>query len=179
MSEPKIVTKARSFWGDTKQAIYIGGIVVGMLIGAIEWYRKNFPPVQPATSSELSSEMDQLSGDIGLLATSQTLYMDSLKRLRMHIDTTLIAPGLMAIVDLQRRMARQESRQVETRLAVEETKRQGAQGTNILIAQMNRQASVEERAKASQEQRDEQQRERDRALMEAIAKKLKINTANF
>jgi len=120
--------------------------------------------------------MDQLRGDIGILATSQTLYMDSLKRLRLHIDTSLIAPGLMAIVDLQRRMARQESRQVETRLAVEETKRQGAEGTELLLWQMNSQASEEARSKEKAKMQDEEQRRKDRALMEAIAKKLKINT---
>lgn len=131
---------------------------------------------------------DQTSSIKGSMATKEDLaevsaalynYQDSLGRLRAHLDTTLISPGLMAIVDLQRRMGRLESGQVETRLAIEEQKRMGQQGTVQLIAQMNRMSSAEERAKAIAEEAEKEQRERDRALMEAIAKKLKINTQQF
>jgi len=40
-------------------------------------------------------------------------------------------------------------------------------------------SSAEERAKKETERKEREQRERDRALMEAIAKKLKINTQEF
>ncbi len=106
-------------------------------------------------------------------------YQDSLGRLRTHFDTALIVPGLNAIVDLQKRMMQLERSGVETRIAVEEQKRQGAQNTEALIDQMNAQSSAEERAKERQERRDREQREADRKLMEAIAKKLRIDTKTF
>jgi Na+-transporting methylmalonyl-CoA/oxaloacetate decarboxylase gamma subunit len=112
--------------------------------------------------------------DVNAVALGLSVYRDSLSRLRSHLDTTLIAPGLMAIVDLQQRMARVERGGVETRLAIEEQKRAGQQSTVQLIAQMSRQSSAESRAMERQQRKEQEERERDRALMQAIAKKLKI-----
>ncbi len=137
------------------------------------------------TKEDMQEQTAEITGsmatkdDLSEVAAALYNYQDSLGRLRTHLDTTLIAPGLMAIVDLQRRMGRLESGQVETRLAIEEQRRQGQQGTEALLSTMNSMSSAEERAKKETERKEREQRERDRALMEAIAKKLKINTQEF
>ena len=171
----------------TLRIVGIAAVILIVLFGYLFWstgevYRRF--GVLP-TKEDMRDQTVEIIGrmatkdDLSEVSAALTMYQDSLGRLRSHLDTTLIAPGLLAIVDLQRRMSRLESGQVETRLAIEEQKRQGQQGTVQLLAQMNRQASAEERAKSDAERRDREQRERDRALMEAIAKKLKIDTKQF
>lgn len=125
-------------------------------------------------TTEVVGEVNELGLQIAAVALALDQYKDSLAGQRTHLDTTLIAPGLLAVVDLQRRMAKLESGQVATRIAIEEQKQQGHQSTVALIAQMNRQSSSEARAKEQQQRREQEERERDRALMQAIAKKLKI-----
>jgi hypothetical protein len=117
--------------------------------------------------------------DVAEVASALYNYQDSLGRLRAHLDTTLISPGLMAIVDLQRRMGRFESGQVETRLAIEEQKRASQQGTVQLIAQMNRMSSSEERDKMDKERQDNEREARQTAMLEALLRKNKINPEIF
>ena len=137
------------------------------------------------TTKDLNEQTDKITGamatkeEVAEIGHALYAYQDSLGRLRKAVDSTLIAPGLVAIVDLQRRMAKLERGQVETKLAIEDQKRQGQQSTVELIYQMNRNSSAEARAKEQEARADKEQRERDRALMEAIAKKLKIETKNF
>ncbi len=138
------------------------------------------------TREDLNEQTDTVVGSVKDVseqvqdvAVALSVYKDSLAHLRSHVDTTLIAPGLMAIVDLQRRMDRVERGGVETRLAIIEAQNKGAQSNAQLIAQMSRQSSAEARAKEREQQREQEQREKDRALMEAIAKKLKIDTKEF
>lgn len=117
--------------------------------------------------------------DLAQVSAALVMYQDSLARLREHLDTTLITPGLMAVVDLQQRMARVERGGVETRLAIEEQRRQGQQGTIQLLAQMSRQSSAEERSKAEQQRKDEQREARQTAMLEALLRKNKINPETF
>jgi hypothetical protein len=137
------------------------------------------------TTKDLNEQTDKITGamatkdEVAEIGHALYAYQDSLGRLRKAVDSTLIAPGLVAIVDLQRRMAKLERGQVETKLAIEDQKRQGQQSTVELIYQMNRNSSAEARAKEQEARADKEQRERDRELMEAIAKKLKIETKNF
>ena len=120
--------------------------------------------------------MNGVAQQVQAVALELRAYKDSLAHLRSHLDTTLIAPGLMAVVDLQRRMDRVERGGVETRLAIIEAQNRGAQSTAQLIAQMNRQADAEYRRKERERQADEaRQRERDELLLQ-VAKKLKITT---
>ena len=129
-------------------------------------------------TEEITSTM-ATQEDVERVAVGLSMYRDSLQRLRKHLDTTLVDPGLRAVVDLQKRMARMESSNVATRIAIEESRQQGQRSTEELIAQMNRQSSADAREKAERERNEREQRERDRALMEAIAKKLKIDTKTF
>ena len=137
------------------------------------------------TKDEMVEQTERITDDMATKRDVQEVsyalenYQDSLGRLRTHFDTALIVPGLSAIVDLQKRMAQLERTGVETRIAVEEQKRQGAQNTEALIDQMNMQSSAEERAKEREQEREREQREADRRLMEAIAKKLRIDTKTF
>lgn len=137
------------------------------------------------TTKDLKDQTDNIADnmatkeELATLVDALYVYQDSLLRLRSHLDTTLIGPGLMAIVDLQRRMAKLESGQVETRVAIEEQKRQGQQSADQLLDQMNRNSSSEARDKARREEQDRRQREADRELMEAIAKKLRIDVKKF
>ena len=132
------------------------------------------------TTKDLKEQTDHIAdnmatkGDVSEIGQALYAYQDSLGRLRRSVDSTLIAPGLIAIVDLQRRMAKLESGQVATRIAIEEQKQLGHQSTVALIAQMNRQSSAEQRAKDQQQRREQEERELDRAAMRAIMKKLKI-----
>jgi hypothetical protein len=137
------------------------------------------------TKDELQERTEQITDDMATKADVQEVsyalqnYQDSLARLYTHLDTGLIVPGLSAVIDLQKRMAQLERTGVETRIAVEEQKRQGVQNTDALLEQMNYQSSAEERAKEREQEREREQREADRRLMEAIAKKLRIDTKTF
>jgi len=114
-------------------------------------------------------EVNGVAQQVQAVALELRAYKDSLAHLRSHLDTTLIAPGLMAVVDLQKRMAKIESGQVATRIAILEQQQQGAQSTAQLIAQMNRQASAEDRRKERERMQDEaRQRERDELLLQVV-----------
>lgn len=165
----------------------VAGVLVLLLFAFLFWYTgemHNRFGVLP-TTKDLKEQTDNIAEnmatkeELATLGDALYVYQDSLLRLRSHLDTTLIGPGLMAIVDLQRRMAKLESGQVETRVAIEEQKRQGQLSAEQLLDQMNRNSSAEARAKENQARSDREQREKDRRLMEAIAKKLKINTQEF
>lgn len=137
------------------------------------------------TKDELQERTDEITndmatkGDVQEVSYALSNYQDSLARLRAHVDTGLIVPGLNAIVDLQKRMAQFERTGVETRIAIEEQKRQGTQNTETLIEQMNAQSNAEDRDKERREEQERRQREADRELMEAIAKKLRIDVKKF
>lgn len=145
-----------------------------------EVYRRTgYLPTRADLNEQTDTVVDEVNGvaqQVQAVALELRAYKDSLAHLRSHLDTTLIAPGLMAVVDLQKRMAKIESGQVATRIAILEQQQQGAQSTAQLIAQMNRQASAEDRRKERERMQDEaRQRERDELLLQ-VAKKLKITT---
>ena len=145
-----------------------------------EVYRRTgYLPTRADLNEQTDTVVDEVNGvaqQVQAVALELRAYKDSLAHLRSHLDTTLIAPGLMAVVDLQRRMDRVERGGVETRLAIIEAQNRGAQSTAQLIAQMNRQASAEDRRKERERMQDEaRQRERDELLLQ-VAKKLKITT---
>ena len=145
-----------------------------------EVYRRTgYLPTRADLNEQTDTVVDEVNGvaqQVQAVALELRAYKDSLAHLRSHLDTTLIAPGLMAVVDLQRRMDRVERGGVETRLAIIEAQNRGAQSTAQLIAQMNRQADAEYRRKERERQADEaRQRERDELLLQ-VAKKLKITT---
>lgn len=175
---PGVVKWARSFWDRTKDAVYIGGVVAGIIVGVLKWYQETFPPVVPVTSGEMAEQFDELHGNLAAFAYRDSLYRDSLRIERAQYDS-LGRIVILALSDVQVRVGRLESGQVETRLAVEESKRQAGQTSEQLIRSIARQSSAEARAKEQQERRDKEERERDRALMLAIAKKLKIETKEF
>ena len=83
------------------------------------------------TKDELQERTDEITndmatkGDVQEVSYALSNYQDSIARLRAHVDTGLIVPGLNAIVDLQKRMAQFERTGVETRIAIEEQKRMG------------------------------------------------------
>ena len=137
------------------------------------------------TKGELIEQTESIREDMATgsevenIGTGLRAYQDSLGRLRTHFDTALITPGLNAIIDLQKRMAQLERGQVETKLAIEEQKQQGQLSTDALIDQMNEQSNAEERAKERERDAKEEQDRQDRELMQAIAKKLKIETKRF
>jgi len=112
-------------------------------------------------------------------AQRDSAYRDSLSDERAWYDSTYLRPSLAALADLQRRTGRLEARLVMTNLAIEESRRDGAQTSEQLIRSIARQSSAESRAKEQEKQRDQEQRDKDRALMLAIAKKLKIETKEF
>jgi len=175
---PGVVKWARSFWDRTKDAFYIGGIVAGILVGVLKWYRETYPPTEPVTSVEMSERFDSLEGSLAAFAFRDSMYRDSLRLERAQYDS-LGRIVILALSDVQVRVGRLESGQVETRLAVEESKRQAGQTSEQLIRSIARQSSAEARAKEQQERREREERERDRALMLSIAKKLKIDTKEF
>ena len=145
-----------------------------------EVYRRTgYLPTRADLNEQTDTVVDEVNGvaqQVQAVALELRAYKDSLAHLRSHLDTTLIAPGLMAVVDLQKRMAKIESGQVATRIAILEQQQQGAQSTAQLIAQMNRHADAEYRRKERERQADEaRQRERDELLLQ-VAKKLKITT---
>ena len=145
-----------------------------------EVYRRTgYLPTRADLNEQTDTVVDEVNGvaqQVQAVALELRAYKDSLAHLRSHLDTTLIAPGLMAVVDLQRRMDRVERGGVETRLAIIEAQNRGAQSTAQLIAQMNRQADAEYRRKERERMQDEaRQRERDELLLQ-VAKKLKITT---
>lgn len=162
--------------------LFVSGVLLILMFGYLAYstgeIHRRFgvlPTVQDmeAQTQAITSDM-ATKGDVSAIRIELSMYQDSIARLRSHIDTTLVAPGLMAIVDLQQRMARVERGGVETRLAIEESKRQGQQSTVQLIAQMSRQSSAESRAMERQQRKEQEERELDRAAMRAIMKKLKI-----
>jgi Na+-transporting methylmalonyl-CoA/oxaloacetate decarboxylase gamma subunit len=162
--------------------LFVAGVLLILMFGYLAYstgeIHRRFG-VLP-TVQDMEAQTEAITGNMATkdevlaVGLELSLYRDSLSRLRGHIDTTLIAPGLMAIVDLQQRMARVERGGVETRLAIEESKRQGQQSTVQLIAQMSRQSSSESRALERQQRKEQEERELDRAAMRAIMKKLKI-----
>lgn len=161
-------------WTEIRKAAVYAVIIGGAVVTVLKWYVETFPPQKTATKEEIEEMIGTVNDRIDFLAAENVQYRDSMARLRVAVDTQFVRPMLIAQTDLQVRMARVERGGVETRLAVEQSKRQGEQSTLEMIAQMNRQSSSEERAKAQAEARERREKERDRALMEAIAKKLKI-----
>ena len=169
------------------RVVGIAAILILVLFAYLAWHTgeiyKHYG-ILP-TKADMSEQTDAITSamatkdDVRQVSYELRLYQDSIARLRTHIDTTLVAPGLMAVVDLQRRMARIETGQVQTRLAIEEQRRQGEQGNAALIDQMVSMSSAERRAKEEKERQEAAQRQRDRELMEAIARKLKINLREF
>ena len=153
-----------------------------MFITTGEMYRRF--GVLPTTTEfveateEIKDSMATTS-DVREVASALSVYQDSLGRLRTHFDTTLITPGITAIIDLQTRMRMLERGQVETRLAVEEQKQQGSQNTEALIHQMSSQSNAEEREREWREAEEKERIRRDRELLEAIAKKVKVDVKNF
>ena len=169
------------------RVVGIALILILVLFAYLAWHTGeiyNHYGILP-TKADISRQTDVITSamatkdDVAIVSHELRLYQDSIARLRSHIDTTLVSPGLMAVVDLQRRMARIETGQVQTRLAIEEQRRQGEQGNAALIDQMVSMSSAERRAKEERERQEAAQRQRDRMLMEAIARKLKIDLREF
>ena len=137
------------------------------------------------TTKDLNAQTDKITGamatkdEVAEIGHALYAYQDSLGRLRKAVDSTLIAPGLVAIVDLQRRMAKLERGQVETKLAIEDQKRQGQQSTEELISQMNQNSSQEERGKLDRKRKDQEREARQTAMLEALLRKNKINPEIF
>jgi len=171
--------KARKFWAALRQ--YLGLIVVvsGSVAGVLKWYHETYPPTEPVTTIEMDQRFDQLESSMIAFAQRDSAYRDSLSDERAWYDSTYLRPSLAALADLQRRTGRLEARLVMTNLAIEESRRDGAQTSEQLIRSIARQSSAESRAKEQEKQRDQEQRDKDRALMLAIAKKLKIETKEF
>ena len=138
-------------------------------------------PTKEEFTEQTESIKDAMAttSDVQEVAGALYAYQDSLGRLRTHFDTTLITPGITAIIDLQKRMRMLERGQVETRLAVEEQKQQGSQNTDALIHQMSMQSNAEEREREWREAQEKERVRRDRVLLEAIAKKVKVNVKEF
>jgi GTPase involved in cell partitioning and DNA repair len=162
--------------------LFVAGVLLILMFGYLAYstgeIHRRFgvlPTVQDMQeqTEAITSDMATKS-DVDAIRMELSMYQDSLARLRVHLDSTLLAPGLMAVVDLQTRMARVERGGVETRLAIEEQKRAGQQSTVQLMAQMSRQSSSESRAMERQQRKEQEERELDRAAMRAIMKKLKI-----
>lgn len=162
-------------------------VCVIVMFAFLYWYtgemhsRFGFLP----TTKDLNAQTDKITGamatkdEVAAIGQALYAYQDSLGRLRKAVDSTLIAPGLVAIVDLQRRMAKLERGQVETKLAIEDQKRQGQQSTVELIYQMNRNSSQEERGKLDRERKDQEREARQTAMLEALLRKNKINPEIF
>jgi len=81
---PGVVKWARSFWDRTKDAVYIGGVVAGIIVGVLKWYQETFPPVVPVTSGEMAEQFDELRGNLAAFAYRDSLYRDSLRMNNMN-----------------------------------------------------------------------------------------------
>jgi hypothetical protein len=172
--QPAIITKGRAFWTKTKEAFYIGAVVAGIIVGVLKWYRETFPPTEPVTTAEMDERFDNLGNAMAAFAQRDSLYRDSLAQQRAWYDSTYLRPTLAALSDLQRRTGRLEARLVMTNLAIEESRRDGAQTSEELIRSIQRQSNYESRAKQLQEQKEREEKETDRAAIRSILKKLKI-----
>jgi hypothetical protein len=170
---PGVVKWARSFWDRTKDALYIGGVVAGILVGVVEWYRANFPDTEPATTQDVNQGVDAIVSEVQRLDSTVVFYQDSLRLERARYDS-LMQIGFGAVADLQKRMGKVESHFVSMRMDMFEGVSQVKQGTDQLIEEVRRQASAEERAKAEAERRAEEEKEADRLWRQAVSKKLKI-----
>jgi len=169
-------------WQEIRRAALYATIIGGALVGVLKWYVETFPPQQAVTTEEMDARFTELHDQNTILQGTLTAYQDSLARLRTAVDSTFVRPMLVAMTDVQRRVGRLESGGVETRTAVEQTRRAAQSATIELIAQMNRQSSEEERSKADAEnllREVLQELKSVRSDNEHIKKKLKIDTKTF
>lgn len=177
--EERIISNGRRLWQSAQRGFLIGGIVSGMVVGVLAWWKENYPPTEPVTTEEMQAQFDAFGAALNAFAVRDSAYRDSLSDERAWYDSTYLRPSLSALADLQRRTGRLEARLVMTNLAIEESRRDGAQTSEQLIRSIARQSSAEARAKEREQQQEQEQREKDRALMLSIAKKLKIDTKEF
>lgn len=175
---PGVVKWARTFWDRTKDAFYIGGIVAGIIVGVLKWYREAYPPTEPVTSVEMSAQFDGINERFTAFGYRDSLYRDSLRIERARYDSVMRI-GLIALADVQSRIGNVERKLVMTNLELAANRITANKTSGDLIRTIQQQSNQAERDKMIKEQQDRDQRERDRALMEAIAKKLKINTETF
>lgn len=175
---PGVVKWARSFWDRTKDAFYIGGVVAGILVGVLKWYREAYPPTEPVTSTELIEQFDAINDRFTAFGHRDSLYRDSLRIERARYDSVMRI-GLVALADVQSRIGNVERKLVMTNLELAANRLTANRTSDELIRTIQQQSSQTERNKTIKEQMEREQREKDRALMEAIAKKLKINTQQF
>lgn len=159
---------AKRAWMEVRRAVLYAVIIGGSVISVLKWWKETYPPTEPVTEVQMTERFDALERKIEAVDTRLTMYQDSLGKLYTHIDTSLITPGLNAMVDLQKRTGRMERGQVETRLSVEQHARQGQQSTADLIAQMNLMSSAEQREKSRKEKEENSRLDRLEMMIEEI-----------
>jgi hypothetical protein len=164
-----------------------GALLYAVMLGAagsyvVNGYFEKHPPVVPATKAEIEAIIKPYRDEVKAYRAENLAFKDSLARLRIAVDTTFVRPMLMAQARNEQRFDRLESGGVRTRLEVLETKRQvtrGTQSTVELLADLNRNADAEAREDQLSEREKARRFDRMERILEALAKKGKVDTKEF
>lgn len=129
-------------WMQLRSAIFIGTVVAGFVMGALQAWHQAFPPKEPATNAELLAANADMQMQFRAIADSVvrgalSTYTDSLNTVRSQLEDSVARPVYKAILDLDRRTSRIESRLVEAGMAIEEQKQSSAAATEQLLQRLN------------------------------------------
>lgn len=141
---PEIVKTARTLMDRTKDAAYIGTVVVVVLVGVLKWYRETYPPTEPATAVQMVPRFDSVESKIDGLDRRLTVYQDSLGRLYTFVDTAIAKPSLGMLSWALKRLDRLESLSAESRMDNLALKNQVSNSTMSVVAEMRRSSTVNE-----------------------------------
>jgi len=154
-----------------------GALIYSLMLGSagsyvVDRYFERYPPTKGVTKEDVAEMIKPLQTSIDLYRAENLIFRDSLQRLRLAVDTQFVRPMLLAQAEDSRRLSRLESGGVLTRLEVQETKKE-------LMESLNMQTDMWKQDEQHSEQKDARQLEKIWRILEALAKKNKVDTREF
>ena len=161
-----------------------GALIYSLMLGSagsyvVDRYFERYPPTKGVTKEDVAAMIKPLQTSIDLYRAENLIFRDSLQRLRLAVDTQFVRPMLLAQAEDSRRLSRLESGGVLTRLEVQETKQEVKQSTAELMESLNMQTDMWKQDEQHSEQKDARQLEKIWRILEALAKKNKVDTREF